>query len=214
MKYAKMLALAAVAAGALMAFIGAGTASASKLCSTTVDPCPAGQHWPVNTVLDFSIPSGFSANLVDTSGNSIDKCTTSTVKGKIDMTGSATETVTGPVEELTWGSCTFPTTTVTKGTIEVHKIAGTSNGTVTAGSEFRVTINTVLFGKCIYGVTAGADLGEITEGNPAVFDANAIAEKIKVEPEHNCPVGPSTARWTASYQLTSPSGTTLSVSSS
>jgi len=213
MKYLKMLALTAVAAGALMAFIGAGTASASKLCSTTADPCPAGQSWPANTVLDFTIPAGASANLVDTSGETtLDTCTGSTVKGPITNAGSATETVTGSVEELTWTNCNFPTNTITKGKLEVHKIIGTSNGTVTADGEFRVTINTVLFGKCIYAVTNGQSLGDLTEGNPAVFHANAIAELIRT-PEDNgfCP---ETARWTATYTLTSPSGTTLSVSSS
>jgi hypothetical protein len=207
MKYAKMLALAAVAAGALMAFIGAGTASATVLCSTTVEPCPAGQK--VTGTLDFSIPTGQSASLVNTAGESLDKCSTSTVKGKISNAGSATETVTGSVEELTWGSCTFPTNTLTKGKLEVHKIAGTSNGTVTADGTFEVTINTVFFGSCIYGVTSGVDLGEITEGNPAVFHANAVAEKFSGS-NIACP---ETSKWTATYNLTTPA-TTVSVGNS
>ena len=210
MKYVKMLALAAVAAGALMAFIGAGTASATVLCSTTADPCPAGQSWPVNTVLDFSIPSGSTANLVDTTGEELDKCSTSTVKGKISNAGGSTATTTGAVEELTWGSCTFPTKTLTLGNLEIHKISSTSNGTLTADGTFEVTINTIFFGSCIYGVTSGVDLGELTEGSPAVFHANAVAEKFSGS-NLACP---STSKWTATYTLTSPSGTTLSVSSS
>jgi len=209
MKYLKMLALAAVAAGALMAFLGAGTASASKLCSTTVDPCPAGQGWTANTPIDFSIPSGQSANLVDTTGEPLDNCSTSTVKGKITVAGSGTETTTGPVEELTWASCTFPTKTLTLGKLEVHRIAGTSNGTVTADGTFEVTINTVFFGSCIYGVTSGVSLGDITEGNPAIFHANAVAEKFSGS-NLACP---STSRWTATYTLTFPE-TTLSISGS
>ncbi len=210
MKHAKMLALAAVAAGALMAFVGAGTASATVLCSTTTESCSEGQNWKENTVLDFTIPSGSSANLVDTGGEELDKCSTSTVKGKITNAGSSTATVTGPVEELTWGSCTFPTKTLTLGKLEVHKIAGTSNGTLTADGTFEVTINTIFFGSCIYGVTSGVDLGELTEGNPAIFHANAVAEKFSGS-NFACP---STSKWTATYTLTSPSNTTLSVSAS
>jgi hypothetical protein len=214
MKYLKMLALAAVAAGALMAFIGAGTASATVLCSTTVSPCPEAQRWPVNTVLDFSIPAGASAKLTDTSGETtIDTCTGSTVKGPITNAGSSTATVTGTVEELTWTSCSFPTTTVVKNKLEVHQIAGTSNGTVTADGEFEVTINTVIFGKCIYKVRSGQSLGDVTEGNPPIFHANAIAEKTTTETD-TCPVGPATALWTGTYTLTSPSGTTGAVSAS
>ncbi len=221
MRYVKMLALAAVAAGALMAFIGAGTASATVLCSTTADPCPAGQSWPANTAIDFSIPSGASANLVDTTGEPLDTCTTSTVKGKITNAGSSSATTTGAVEELTWGSCTFPTKTLTLGNLEIHKVAGTSNGTLTADGTFEVTINTIFFGSCIYGVTSGVDLGELTEGiytkttgkptdETAVFHANAVAEKFSGS-NLACP---STSRWTATYTLTSPEGTTLSVSGS
>jgi len=210
MKHAKMLALAAVVAGALMAFMATGTASATVLCSTTADPCPSAQKWPVNTVLDFSIPSGKQTVLVATEGTEIDRCSTSTVKGKITNAGSVTETVTGPVEETTWGSCTFTTTTLEMGKLEVHKIAGTSNGTVTADGTFRVTVNTILFGSCIWGITSGSDLGTITEGNPAVFHLNVVAE-IMSGSNFACQ---STAVWTGAYTLTAPAGTTLSVSSS
>jgi hypothetical protein len=212
MKYVKMLALAAVAAGALMAFLGAGTASATVICSTTADPCPAGQAWPNTSPIDFSIPSGSSAILKDTSGNELDKCSGSTVNGEITNTGSATETVTGTIKELTWTNCLFPTKTVsTDNKLKVHKIAGTSNGTVTSDTQIEVTINTILFGSCIYGVPSTTDVGTITEGSGtgATFHANAIASRFGSN--FACP---STSRWTGTYVLTSPSETTLSVSES
>jgi hypothetical protein len=211
MKYAKMLALAAVAAGALMALIGAGTASATVICSTTADPCPTGQAWGNGTAIDFSIPSGQSAVLKDTSGNELDKCTSSTVSGSITNTGSATSTVTGAVKGLTWGGCTFPTATVATSNLEVHKIAGTSNGTVTSDGTFEVTINTVLFGSCIYGVASGVDIGTISEGSGtnSTFSANAVASRFGTNLA--CP---KTSLWTGTYVLTTPSQTTLSVSES
>ncbi len=45
MKHVKLLGLIAVAAMALMALLGAGTASATVLCKTTTDPCPAGETY-------------------------------------------------------------------------------------------------------------------------------------------------------------------------
>jgi hypothetical protein len=208
MKHLKTLALAAVATSALFAIAGAGSASATVLCSTTADPCPSAQKWGLVT-LEFSIPSGSAINLKDTSGNELDKCTTSKTKGPITNTGSSTATVTSTVEETTWGGCTFQTNTVVKSKLEIHKIAGTSNGTVTSDGEFQWTINTVLFGSCIFGYASGTDIGTITEGKPATFHLNAVVKRFGTN--FACP---ETERMTGTYTLTSPSGTTLSVSSS
>lgn len=223
MKYVKMLALAAVAVGALMAFVGAGTASASKICSTKVDPCPAGQNWPVGTVIDFSLKKGTSAILTDTTGEVINTCTGSTVKGKITNAGSSTATVTGTIEELTWTGCSFTTTTNHKGCLEIHNISKTFNGTVTSDpcdidaqgrTNTEVTINTVFFGSCVYGIAAGKSIGDLTEGKyvkekeeTAVFTANAVATKLSGS-NFACP---ETAKWEATYVLTAPENTTLAV---
>ncbi len=213
MKYVKMFALAAVAAGALMAFIGAGTASATVLCSTTADPCPLAQKWG-NIPLDFSLAAGTSANLQETGppegeGGVLDTCKESTVKGEITNTGSATETVTGSITSLTWGTCTWPTTTTLLGKLEVHKITGTSNGTVTADGETRVTIKNP-FESCTYTVPSGKSIGDLTEGKPAIFHANAVAKRVGPF-SFFCP---ETAVWSATYTLTEPKETTLSVSNS
>lgn len=212
MRYAKMLALAAVAAGALMAFLGAGTASATVLCSTTADPCPAGQDLVKGTVLDFSLKAETSANLTETGGEPIDSCSVSTVKGHITNTGGSTATTTGKITELKWEKCTFPTTTINTGCLEIHKIAGTSNGTVTSDKcevNTEVTINTVFFGSCVYGIESGKSIGDLIEGNPAHFTAKAVAKKLSGS-NFACP---ETANWSATYVLTEPK-TTISVSTS
>jgi hypothetical protein len=201
-----MLAVAAVAAGALMALIGAGSASASVLCSTTTDPCTS--PW-ANQSLDFSIASGGTAILKEPGpgGAVLDTCNISTVKGTF-TNGNATITANGPVSQtnLTWGGCTKTTATTAGGTLEVHKIAGTSNGTVT-GSGFKVTVLVFGFIDCEY-EPASTDLGKITEGKPASFQAVAIMVKTK---GFGCP---ENAEWTAAYTQTEPSNTTLSISAS
>ena len=196
MKYIKMLGLAAVAAMALTALFASGTASATELCEETVTPCPEAKR--VKT-LDLSVVAGTPALLVNTSGEELDKCTGGTVKGKVTVNGSSTTTTTGPVEELTWANCTWPTSTLKKGSLEIHAIAGTDNGTVTADGEFQVTINTVFFGSCIYGVTSGVDLGELTgSATTPIFHANAVAEKFSGS-AFACP---ETSKWTATYHVT------------
>jgi hypothetical protein len=210
MRYLKILGLAAVTAAALTAILGAGSASATVLCSTTADPCPAGQDWPVGTTLDWSIVPGGTVLQTDTAGKTINTCKESTVKWTMTKTGGSTETVTGVDEETTFAGCTFPTKTLKLANTEIHKIANTSDGTVTADGVTEVTINTVLFGSCIYGVPNGASLGEITEGKPATFHVNAITVKLA----GSAIACPETDKWTATYTLTSPKETTLSVSSS
>ena len=208
MRYLKMLGLAAVAAAALFAILGAGSASATVLCSTTAEPCPAGQKWPVGTTLDWSVPSGKQIALVDTEGGELDKCSTSTLQWTITNAGSATTTVTGENEGTTWGSCTFPTKTLTLGKTEIHKIAGTSNGTVTEEGTFEVTINTVFFGSCIYGATSGVSIYDLIEGVAAETRVNAVVERFSGS-NFACP---STAKMTGDYVLTAPKNTTRSVS--
>lgn len=210
MKYVKMLALAAVAAGALMAFIGAGTASAGVICSTTTgnNRCPAGQQWPNKTKIVRSIPAGSKAELTSTTGETLVSCTGSEISGEITKEGSETEGTKESIESLTWSGCTFPTTTLEVGPIEVDRIAGTSNGTVTALGTFRVTISTGLFGSCIYGVTAGVSIGDYIEGNPGIFQPKAAAEKFSGS-SFACP---STSTWGGKWVVTKPANTTLSVS--
>jgi hypothetical protein len=213
MKHLKKLALAAVATGALMAFIGASTASATVLCSTTVESCPEAQRLPNGTLIDFSLSAGTSSAVRETSapggeGKVLNTCKSSTFKGELTNAGSSTETATGKFTEVTWGTCSLPTRTTLLGGFEIHRIASTSNGTVTADGETRTTINTVLFGSCSYTVQSGKSMGDLTEGNPAVLHINAV----KTKTIGSAAVCPETLIWTATYMLTEPSSTTTSVS--
>jgi hypothetical protein len=208
MRYLKMAALAVLAAVAMTTVAATGSASATVYCSTTADPCPTAQKW--FSLLNFRMAADATAvHLRDTSGNELDSCAESVINGTITNAGSSTSTTTASVEELTWSSCTFPTKTLAAGKLETHKIAGTSNGTVTLDGTTEVTINTVLFGSCIYGGAAGTDAGVTTEGKPPVFHPNTVTKRKGTN--FACP---ETAVWTGTYSLTSPAGTTLSVSNS
>jgi hypothetical protein len=92
-KYLKMLGLAAIAAAALAAFAGSGTASATVLCSTA-NPCPAGQNWPASTVFDFSLEPETSLVWKDGEGNVLETCKGVTLRAKITNVGGASSTVT------------------------------------------------------------------------------------------------------------------------
>ncbi len=201
MKYGKALGLVVAATAALLAFVGATSASASVLCSAAEVPCAPGNTWPIGTILDTSLKTvTASAELTDTAGEPIDTCTFITEKEKLASDTYHGTNLKFTTEKFLWEKCTFPTKTLVIGGDEVI-YTGSGNGTVQATGSFEVTINTVFFGSCIYGVTAGTTLGTLTQGKPATYDINAVFEKFSGS-NLACP---STTKLVATLALTEPS---------
>ncbi len=201
MKYLKMLGLAAVAAAALMAFAGAGTASADEICTEKANAenmCPTGK---LIEKIEGSLTG--SAKLENTKGETLDTCTSGTVKitninaAHGNKTGTASVTGDVPPEDITWGSagtpCTFPTVTIKGGTTDATPATG--GGTTVTATEAQVTINTVLFGSCVYGVGTGIDLGTVAQGGNTLA-INTAVTKIS---GFACP---ETTKWVATYNIT------------
>ena len=153
-----------------------------------------------NVVIDSSLitngPDG-DAKLTDSSGNVIATCTGGTVKGAINNEGGATETVSGNISELTWTGCSQTTDTVANGSLEIHWIEGTHNGTVT-GKGSQVTVQ--IFGvSCTYGTGNGTHLGTLTGGTAPVLTISTTV--TKTAGGFLCP---GTAGWDAEYIVTEP----------
>jgi len=203
MKYLKMLGLAAVAAAALTAFVGAGTASANTvLCHTTVTTgcAAAGWDWGTGKVLDTSLASGGTARLTDTSGFiAIATCTGGTVEGELNRTTTPRGAVTAA--NVTWSGCSQTTDTLTGGELEIHHIAGTHNGTVTA-TGFAVTVP---FGSatCAYGFNAARDIGTLTTSANGLDASLSINVAVNLDANHSSASGcPSSGKWIATYTQT------------
>jgi hypothetical protein len=181
MRYLKMLGLAAVAAMALTAFLGAGSASATVLCTTTPPAGTAcGTGWHVDTVV-ASVSTGNSLVVRTTSGSVEYTCTVASLTAEKTATGSATTTPVGTVSKanLTWGpvgsGCTTTVDTVAGGTLEVHWTPGTDDGTVTAtGFEWTTLIAGV---TCTMGLEGTKSIGELTGGSPAILHINVVVVK-------------------------------------
>ena len=185
MIHLKSFALAAVAAIALMAF-AAGSASATALYNGAT-------KLGAGATLDFSIQLGSSVALVTTNNETLDTCTTSTLKGKLSSAATAS------FEELTWGSCTFPTKTTLPGKLEFNWTKGTE-GTVKVDSEFKVSINTVLFGECVYGDNVGSIFSSIVRDIVTGLGVNWVLNKLS----GSDPPCPATVKWTGFYVATQP----------
>jgi len=198
MKLLKMAGLAAIAALGLMAFAGAGSASATTLTCTnppgTKVTCPAGTNVDLSAESSLLIKAGF-ANIT---------CTESTIKGKTSNTGSATETVKGNIETLTFSPCNATVTVLRKGSLEVHtdeEGITSGNGTLTgSGTEFTVAVSGV---TCTYG-TSNTDLGTLTGSSPksnATATLDLTADLLKFAGGFLCA---SPARWEGTYTVTEP----------
>jgi hypothetical protein len=201
MKYLKMLGLAAVAAMVLMAVVGASTASATQLDKVTSGG--AKDTLGVGTFLGSSASVGTTLNLTDTAGNPIDTCKQGAVLSEITNAGGAGATVSGDITGLTWESCTQKTQTLALGTLEVHGIAGTDNGTVT-GNGSKVTIN--VFGvPCVYG-TNNTDLGVLTGVTSSTSHATVDINAVILEQDPKQFLCPDTGKWVGNYTVTNPTG--------
>lgn len=214
MKYLKIFGLAAIAAMALMAFVGAGSASATVLCeiTPTEEGLPNEGECPEEFAVDEIEASLTGTAILETTSGSpptvLDTCTVGRVKSHTTTKGSTTETATGPIDELFWGEvtkgCTKTTDTLANesepkfGELEIHSIGDTHNGTVTAKNA-KVTVNTI-FGSCVYGTGAELDLGILKGGSPATLEINTT---VKKQPGGNAAC-PAETRWTANYAVTGP----------
>jgi hypothetical protein len=194
MKYLKMLGLAAVAAAALMAFVGAGTASATTLEVGGVVKNSA-------LAIEGSLKTGTSALLKDEFGTTTDTCTVSGVKGNTekdesgDFSGPSVGGKLLKKEEggLTFSSCTHTTTVIAPGSLFVTWTSGT-NGTVkSSGAE--VTVQSTFFGASAVCKTGeGTNVGTLT----GVSSGSAT---IDISAKINCGIL-GTASWTGTYVTT------------
>lgn len=205
MKYLKVFGLAAVAAMALTALLGTGSASATVLCKTSPIPCPAGWDFDAGTEIHASTPDGISSSIATTSETLLETCADATFKGKTTNTGSATETVKGTVDAMTFTECTKTIDVIKNGSFEIHYIPKPDGKPNTRGEltlkNTSVTANTVV-GSCVYGTGSETSVGEMTseeEGTEAEIHVKAVLSK-----ESGSFLCPTDVVWTSNYKITAP----------
>jgi hypothetical protein len=186
MSYIKMLGLAAVAAAALMAFVGAGTASAQGTIT-----CSEGVACPNGTTIEAT-----SSHLMLHPPFGEITCTHSRMHGK---TTSAT---TVSIETLTFGNaerkCGVWTYHVLK-TGTLH----TDTGGILQGAGQEVTTESSGL-HCILGTGAGTKLGTVTPssgGTKPVLDIEAVIPRVDGRSGIFCG---GSAQWTGKYTVLVP----------
>jgi hypothetical protein len=206
MKFAKPLALAVVAAAALMAFLGSSTASATVLCNVeglpnggpTGTTCPEQHGYGKGTTI-HAVNVG-TIKMTTTFKNI--ECTESTLSWVLENEGGPSETVTATDEEVVYANCNCEVKVLAKGTLEIHWIEDSHNGTLTAKeTEWTVQCNTILGAvHCIYSTDGGIHIGTLTGGADPIIhmEENNIP---RLETSSACA---EKAHWDATYTVTSP----------
>jgi hypothetical protein len=207
MKLVKSLGLAAVAAAALMAIVGASSASASVLCKTKVNAagfCPAG----------WAVKAGEAVHLASVEKPTITTkfktvtCDESTISWKLEIEGDAATSVKGPVETLTFTkNCSCSIAVIQNGTLEVHAKNDKGEGTLTSNGTTVTVQCASLFGTvhCIY-VTQNDNLGTVTGSTTtnATATVDITAELKREETTTNGGLCNEEAILHAKYSITTP----------
>jgi hypothetical protein len=189
MEHLKMLGLAVIAALGLLALVGVGTASATRLCTdsacNTVYPTGTSFH---ATLVPETSSTGKSGSVT------ISTCTESTASGNTQNETGASIVISGV--NIQTGSCSQTTHTLAAGSLSIMR-TGLNTGEVIAKGN---AVTQGIFGtSCTYGTGEGVKLGTFTGGSPAVMKINALLPRIA-----GGFLCPSPATWTAEYVVTSP----------
>jgi len=188
MKTLKALGIAAVAAMALTAFAGAGTAQAYLYTDAAKTI-----RYSAGTVVDLSLKSGTTTKLTS-EGSILATCTASTAKGK--TSNEIGEAVSVVIETLTWGGCNHTVDTLANGKLEIKWTSGTSGEVIGRETQWTATIAGV---SCTYGFGEGTKLGTITGGEAPLLKIEAGVKKLA-----GSFLCPETATLDAEYVFTEP----------
>jgi hypothetical protein len=190
MKNLKIVGLATVAALALIAIAGVGSASATRLCAENATPCPEAKRYVLAQAFNSTLETG---NVVFNAGLYNVECTGSTINGSIENQGGAGNVIID-LETITFAGCGCPVTAVKTGSMSVEHTTGTMNGKLTT-ANIELTWNCM--GHCIYGE---GSFGTLTGGAMGTMDVNGTMNRVKGSP----PGCPATVTWKGSYTVTTP----------
>jgi hypothetical protein len=208
MKHAKMLGLLAVAALAVMAFVGVSSAAAAKVCSTTGTgaACAAG-HGSELTTQALSAKQAATRGIKLTSGFITVECDSS-------ITGESTHTGAGVITSLTFSNCNSSLGACASAGANASKAVPYAVSTTATGGgngEMTVTANPITGEFVCAGVTCKYTTTKAGGGNGklAVTGSDTaptvVASSIGLTKEEGSSgFCSATATWEGTYNVTSP----------
>lgn len=199
MKYMKTFGVAAVLAGAFMAFAGTGSASATVLCTNgSSTPCSA--KAAAGTEIKSHLKAGTKAIL--TAGFGKVECEESEVNGHTKTTaeGGVEGGAEGPITTLSFAKCNGTVTTEKTGSLSAAWTKEMQGNVTTTGFQVKTVVAGV---TCKYGgaVNTGITLLGSTGGGTHAMVVAKEAPIPKVEGGFLCG---EPAHWNAEYEVETP----------
>lgn len=183
MKYIKVLGLAAIAAMALIAFVGASSASATVLCTRNLTSCPEG-HSTEEMYEVGDIITGTSTNATLSSDLSNVICEHSETVAEITSTGGSGLPVEGEIIELNFSKCHTETALPTPCKVEVVNLPYLAKVVAVGGGNGELFVSSGGSGSPGAAVTCAGIIEctftrsvfelPVTGGNPASITANEV----------------------------------------
>jgi hypothetical protein len=206
MKHLKTIGVVVVAALALLS-VGSGSASATVLCKQQITPCGA-QAYANGTEVTAFLKTGTKAVFKTVIWQTVE-CKTGAMRGKVTSAGGAAATVIVSLESMEFEECTCASgtrtaaiTVKTLGTLEIHSITGSWNGTIT-GSGQNLTFGCEFLTPCQFGTTAGAkDLGTLFGGSPGSL--TLAGSVLRIAGDGTAATCGETMEWTGQFDVTKP----------
>lgn len=197
-----------VVALTVLALGGAGTASATELCSTNTDPC-SGTKYESGTTVEAELAEGTEAVLATSLGTV--SCAKATLEGETTSAGGEEEVVDGTLSNVSFGEC--ETSGGMSCTMSAQNLpyelefapATEGDGILFVADESALSTSVV----CSLGVSCTLVPEEehlrflLDGGNPATFDAEEIP--FETTGGFFCP---EEASFTAQFQLPAPTPVT------
>ncbi len=213
MNHLKILGLAVIAAAALTAFVGVGSASATALCkegNMATNVCPSGQSFPSGTVIKAKTGGTRTAKLVTNLSNIIcdseaqGKTTSAATPGAAPLPGEITAlSFTNCIVEGTAQGCTVATNAPPYAASIVWTASTVGNFIVTQKAGGNKPGATVVCGtviNCEFSVAEANLAASSTEAGVGSLVAAGI--ELAVGTGGKCP---KSAKWSAIYGVTEPS---------
>lgn len=171
MRYLKLHVPVGCVALVLTMLLGAGSSSATVLCSENKIPCPVGKDYEFNTVIAASLEAGTTMVLRDTSSMVVNKCTGSKLESRTENTGAKGVPIKTEITKLTFEGCSFKTVVTLPGWLDLDYAGGlTDTKSILTLKTTEITVN-VLGVDCVYGAEIiGSNVGLFKGGNPAKME--------------------------------------------
>ncbi|HXQ88254.1 MAG TPA: hypothetical protein VN733_01325 [Solirubrobacterales bacterium] len=177
MKQLTKLALPAVAALALAAFLGAGSASATVLCAKYESPCLAANTYGAGTSVKFALEAGTSTTFKTTASENLVTCEAISLSTKVKNAGGKEKRVEGELSSLALAGCSSPTTVSALGQFTIEYAPQIPINTRAYLWASNLEIQFTVFGvACTYGGLESY-VGTLTSTTPAKLHIKTLLAK-------------------------------------